>query len=119
MFKIYPYAKDAYRIQAGYGPCGNVFGIGTNQSNMFLQDVLCCLDDEQPGLMAADADILFVTVKAGRRGPQDPPNYLIRTNFVEFLVRCSIEKYFKSYEVNSEAEAVKLFGERFLSRKCK
>ena len=30
MFRVYPLLKEAYRVQAGLGPAGNVFSIGMN-----------------------------------------------------------------------------------------
>lgn len=73
MAKIYPLLKDVYRNQAGYGPSGNVFSIGQNQINQFMQDTLDCLDKTDGGrLKMSDADRMMVTVNAMKSGPLNP-----------------------------------------------
>lgn len=49
---IYPMLLEAYKFQAGYEPCGNVFSIGMNRMNAFMgEDGLNCLDAEGEGNM--------------------------------------------------------------------
>eukprot|EP00356_Strombidium_inclinatum_P013093 CAMPEP_0170502782 /NCGR_PEP_ID=MMETSP0208-20121228/42548_1 /TAXON_ID=197538 /ORGANISM="Strombidium inclinatum, Strain S3" /LENGTH=70 /DNA_ID=CAMNT_0010782055 /DNA_START=227 /DNA_END=439 /DNA_ORIENTATION=+ len=70
MKKVYKFLKEAYRIQSGYGPSGVVFSIGLNQTGIFLSEIVKAFDEaDTGGFKSTDADILFITVKAGKRGP--------------------------------------------------
>ena len=47
MRKIYPMLVEAYKVQAGYEPAGNVFSIGMNRMGAFMSDEwLNCIDGE-------------------------------------------------------------------------
>jgi len=44
-----------------------------------MNDVISCIEtDESSKLKSADSDRMFITVNAGRRGPFNPANALIR-----------------------------------------
>jgi hypothetical protein len=54
----------------------------------------------------SDVDRMFITVNANRSGPTNPSNALVRYQFMEFIIRCAIEKYFASGKVETELEAI-------------
>jgi hypothetical protein len=78
MRRVYPLLREAYKVQAGYGPSGNIFAIGSNQINQFLQEMKCLDEDEHGKFKSADADRMFITVNASRSGPTNPAKSLIR-----------------------------------------
>jgi len=105
--KVYHIFKETYRYFAGQDPTGNIFSIGMNTINQFMGEHLDCLDHEKDGkLKPADADRMFITVNAGRSGPTNPANNLIRCQFIEYVMRCAMEKYFASGQVETELEAI-------------
>lgn len=66
----------------------------------------------------SDIDRMFITVNANRSGPTNPSNALVRFQFMEFIIRCAIEKYFASGKVETELEAIKKFNLEYLIPKC-
>ena len=78
MSRVYAVLREAYKVQAGYGPNGNVFSIGMNQISVFNLEMNCLDEDEHGKLKSTDADRMFITVNANRRGPTNPANCLIR-----------------------------------------
>ena len=94
MRKVYPNLREAYKVQAGYGPNGNVFSIGMNQISVFNEEMNCLDEDENGKLKSTDADRMFITVNANRRGPTNPANCLIRLQLMEYIIRCAMEKFY-------------------------
>jgi|TARA_B110000285_G_C15119621_1_gene616287 hypothetical protein len=79
------------------------------------EEWLNCIDAEGEGnLQSTDHDRLFITVNAMRSGPMNPAKLLIRSNFMELLIRCSVDKYLPSGKVKTELEAVQRFNEEYL-----
>ena len=66
----------------------------------------------------SDADRMGLTVNAMKSGPLNPANQLVRYQFMEYIIRCSVEKFFASGQVESEALAVKKFIDEFIIQKC-
>lgn len=58
------------------GKIGNIFSIALNQYTEFLKEDLKIIDGVN--LSMSDADRLFITVNAGRKGPLIPANALVR-----------------------------------------
>ena len=54
-----------------------------------------------------------------RSGPYNPAKSLIRSNFMELLIRCAIEKYVSGGHTKSELEAVQWFNANFLEPRLK
>jgi hypothetical protein len=102
MRRIYPVLREAYKVQAGYSPNGNIFSVGMNQINTFLQDMGCLDQDETGKFKSADADRMFITVNASRSGPTNPAKNLIRLQFMEFFIRGAVEKFFVSGLLETE-----------------
>lgn len=98
IYRVYHIYKETYKYFAGQDPTGNIFSIGMNTINQFMNEHLVCIDhdDKNAKLKPADADRMFITVNAGRSGPTNPANNLIRCQFMEYIMRCAIEKYFAS-----------------------
>lgn len=49
-----------------------------------------------------------------RSGPLNPAKNLIRSNFMELIIRCAIEKYVPSGKAKTELEAIERFNEEYL-----
>ena len=94
MKSCYPFIKEHYKIQAGFGMIGNVFSVALNQYTEFIKEVLNLIDGEH--LNQSDADRYFITVNANKRGPLIPANALVRCQFMEILIRLAIKRYFDS-----------------------
>ena len=86
--------KEHYKIQAGYGMLGNVFSVALNQYTDFIKETIDMIDGEK--INQSDADRLFITVNANKRGPLIPANALVRCQFMEILIRLALKKYFES-----------------------
>ena len=54
---------------------------------------------------------LYTTIKGN---PRNPPNNLIRYNFLEILVRIAIDKYFKTGICDYVKDAIELFVNKHL-----
>ena len=90
--------------------------------SLFLHDVITCFDKgDEPGgrLKAADQGRIYAAITSKRAvelpSTYNPPAQLVRCQFVELIVRCSIEKYFASGKADTELDAVKRFGKEFLT----
>jgi len=92
-----------------------------NRMGAFMgEEWLNCLDGEGEGnLQSTDHDRLFITVNAMRSGPMNPAKLLIRSNFMELLIRCSVDKYVPSGKCKTELEAVERFAEEYLIPRLK
>ena len=88
-----------------------------NTINIFMNETLGCLDTGK--LKASDADRMMITVNAGRQGPTNPANNLIRYQFMEYIIRCSTEKFFASGQVANELEAIQKFLNDYFIPSCK
>jgi hypothetical protein len=119
MWRVYPMLREAYKVQAGYSPNGNVFSIGMNQVSLFLGEMECLDEDDYGKLKSTDADRMFITVNANRRGPTNPANCLIRLQLMEFVIRCAMEKFYASGAEKIELAAIKRFNNQFLIPVCK
>jgi len=77
--KIYPLLKEAYREQAGYSPIGNLFAIGENQILLFMKEVIDAIDESNSSKMkTSDLGRTRIAINAGRKGPFEPANALVR-----------------------------------------
>ena len=112
MKSAYKLIKEFYKLHAGYGRIGNIFSVGLNQFTEFLKEDLNILDTL--ALTMSDADRLFITVNAGKRGPLIPANALVRFQFVEMILRIALRRYYESQEAPTEAEALQMLIERNL-----
>ena len=84
-----------------------------------MGEILKAIDKHPQGkLKAADVDRMMITVNAGKSGPLNPANFLVRHQFLEFIIRCAIEKFFASGEVETELDAVKRMIEDHINVNC-
>ena len=97
--------KEFYKVQAGFGMIGTIFSVALNQYTEFVKEKIKIVDGFKVNM--ADADRLFITVNANKRGPLIPANSLVRFQFMEILIRLAIKRYYESGDVPSEAEAVR------------
>lgn len=119
MAKVYPQLKHAYRYYAGVNPSGVIPSIGQIIAFQFMDDTLNCVDHDKEGrLKPSDIDRLVITVNAGKSSKLNPANQMCRHNFLEWIIRCSIEKFYASKQVETEIEAVKRFLEEFVVPNC-
>jgi hypothetical protein len=73
MQRVYESIKEAYREQAGFGPSGTIFSIGSNQLNIMMSEVLNCLDTQETGaLLSTVSELQFITVNTMRREKYNP-----------------------------------------------
>ena len=74
-------------------------------------------DTHQDGTFkVSDCDRLFITVNAMVRGPFIPQKALTRHQFMELIIRGSIEKFYASQQVDTELDAVQMFISDHLSK---
>lgn len=119
MAKVYPQLKHAYRYFAGVNPSGVIPSIGQIIAFQFMDQTLKCVDEHKGGrLMASDVDRLVITVNAGRASKLNPANQMCRHNFLEWVIRCAIEKFYASKQVETEIEAVRRFLDEFVVPNC-
>lgn len=114
MKECYRKIYEIYKVQSGFSPQGGIFSIGQNQMNMFMNELGCLDDDESGKLKPSDSDRMFITVNAGKKGTYVPAKNLVRFQFVEFLIRCAIEKFYQSKIVETEHEAVQRFCDEYI-----
>lgn len=119
MARVYPQLKHAYRYFAGVNPSGMVPSIGQIVAFQFMDEVLKCVDKHKEGrLKPSDIDRMVITVNVGKSSKLNPANQMCRSEFVEFIIRCSIEKFYASKQVETELDAVKKFLDEFVVPNC-
>ncbi len=91
---------------------GGIFAISLNTYTDLMREVLALVDTN---LKLNDIDMLFIVVNAVRKGDYNPPNGLVRYQFLEILMRVALKKYYVGGVVLTQREAVRMLRERNLS----
>lgn len=121
MYSIYKEIKDLYRDQAGYNPSGNIFCVSQNQMEWLMTNEIHMFDeDENDALPSAKAQIIATSVKVSKvQSEYLLKNDIVRFQFLEYLLRCAIKKYFESGVCETELDAVKMMIENHIRRHIK
>ena len=111
MYRVWKQIKDLYRDQAGYNPNGTTFCINQTQLELCMTSILNMLDEEETDyLHTSKAGIISASVRVPKvKSEYICQNEVVRFQFLEYLLRCSIKKYFESGKVESELDAVQMF----------
>ena len=76
-----------------------------------MTSILCMFEEEETGhLHSSKASIISASVKVPKvKSDYICQNEVVRFQFLEYLLRCAIKKYFESGKCESELEAVTMF----------
>jgi hypothetical protein len=97
MAKVYPKLKHAYKYYAGINMSGMTPSIGQIVGFKFMDEELHCVDaDGQGFLKPSDIDRLTITVNVNNKGQHNPKNQMVRFQFIEWIIRSAIEKFYTS-----------------------
>ena len=104
LWSAYEIVKNIYRPYSALGMINGIYSISLNTYTELVREVLNLVDGET--LKLNDIDMLFIVVNAVRKGDFNPPNGLIRYQFLEILLRIALKKYHISSLYSSQSEAV-------------
>jgi len=77
-------------------------------------------EEETDFLHSSKASIISASVKVPKvKSDYICQNEVVRFQFLEYLLRCAIKKYFESGKCESELDAVKMFIENHVSKYIK
>lgn len=92
LYKGYIIIKNLYRPYSALGMIGGIYAISLNTYTDIMREVLNLVDGDK--LKLNDIDMMFIVVNAIRKGDYNPPNGLIRYQFLEILLRIALKKYY-------------------------
>jgi len=107
LLRFYPQIKDIYQYLSALCPLNNIFCIGQSVFAEFAKT--CNLVDDR-FLKISDVDVIFFTMytplsKIQAEAAKAASKYLLRSQFIEALVKISNEKFIKTGCTNSLSEA--------------
>ena len=107
ILRFYAQIKDIYQYLSALSPVNNMFCINQKVFAEFAKN--CNLIDDRH-LKISDVDVLFFTVytppvKVNAEGASGSGKYLLRSQFIEAIVKVSIEKYVKTGLTNTVSDA--------------
>ena len=119
ILRFYAQIKDIYQYLSALSPVNNMFCINQKVFAEFAKN--CNLIDDKY-LKISDVDVLFFTVytppvKVNAEGASGSGKYLLRSQFLEAIVKISIEKYIKTGLTNTASDAFEWKSARFLTEK--
>ena len=89
-------SRETYKYFSAVDPSGLIWCIGTNTYTEIVSNCHGFIDGKT--FKMSDLDLEFVATNAGQKSGnhRNPERQLIRFNFLEVLVRLSIDKFIKS-----------------------
>lgn len=112
---VYEYLRETYKYYAGVSPLGRVMSIGPGTMTELFHHCENFIDGKV--IKISDIDLQLIAVNGGKRTNNylSPDKAIIRSQFIEVLVRLSIDKYFKTKVCETPSEAIELaFETHFL-----
>ena len=115
MRKGYRIIKENYKTLSAIGRVGSVFGIQWLLYNEFVCNKIKLVDGVEIKLQASD--LLFKMMNGRPKiGTVNPSLSLVRFEFMEVLMRLTIQRYFDTKKVPTRGDAVKLLFAEHLNK---
>lgn len=89
---------------------GYIFAIGFNTYIELVRDEFNLVDGDV--IRLPDIDMLFITVKANKKGDLIPSNALVRFQILEILMRIAFKKYNPFGLSKTMSEGLRVFNEK-------
>ena len=96
---IIVHRRETYKYYSGVDPVGLISSIGNNVCSEIISGCREFIDGKTFKL--TDLDLNFVATNSGikKNNPRNPERQLVRYQFMEFLVRITIDKFVKSKSI--------------------
>lgn len=104
---MYKYVKETYKFYSGLRPVGNITCIDSQHMIECLNKCPQMIDNKTIKLADIDLQVIACNSKLDKkRLTLNPDRCLTRYQFLELLIRLSLDKYYKTHEVKMFHEAV-------------